>query len=334
MSNSSGVKNFNVAYNLNKIDKTVTQNANNTVDQLIKQVDVDTFDFDEFDDLTELNVPKGDWIFGEEAKSTEQFGGSQGRLIANFENLFSNDPIIKEIVSKYYSDVSIEDLELLFTKMDDTGCGYIAAINTLFSDYAIKSPEEFYKHFGFYPTIERNNKNLDKKVTFYNYDYLFLDFFLYHAKTKGFTKIEDVYGNIDELIDLENQGKDISIEETGMGGTYEIEVANLFADYLKEKGIDLKVTKNDQPLDVNTINKILRDGDQIVIGGESFDLYEPKDVNNNNVLDDISMEDVEPHTMYLVGTTGDPDKVVVSSWGEEYIMNIEDITDAVIYSYN
>lgn len=334
MSNSSGIKGINITYEGKKIDKIISQDIKDTVAQINSQVSLDYLDFDDINNSTGLNVPKGDWIFGDEAIDTCQFGGSQSRLIANFDKIYFDDPIIKEIVNKYYPNASKEDLELLFTKMDDTGCGYIAAVNTLFSNYSVKSPEEFYKHFGFYPTTERFNKKLDKKVTFYNYDYLFLDFFLYNAKTKGFTKIEEVYGNIDEIMDLRNQGKEISIEETGMDGTYEIEVAKIFTDYLKERGIDLKYTSNDQPLDNNTINKILNNGDQIVIGGESFDLYEPTDVNNNGVLDDISMEDIEPHTMYLVGTTSDPTKVVVSSWGQEYIMNIEDITDSVTYSYN
>ena len=331
---SSGIKNFNYSYDVNKINRVVSQSIDNTITQINNQVDLDSFDFDEIDNSIELNVPKGDWIFGDEAISTGQFGGSQGRLIANFDKIYADDPIIKEIIEKYYPDASMEDIELLFSKMEDTGCGYIAAINTLFSEYSIKSPEEFYQHFGYYPTIERYNKGLEKEVTFYNYDYMFLDFFLYHAKTKGYSSIEEVYGNIKEIKDLENQEKEITIEETGMDGTYETEVAKLFVDYLKEKGIELNVTTYDQPLDSKTINKILNDGDKIVIGGESFDLYDPTDVNNNNVLDDVSRDNVEPHTMHLVGTTSDPSKVVVSSWGEEYIMNIEDITDCVIYSYD
>lgn len=334
MSNSTNVKSINYSHENYNIDKVIFQNIDNTVTQIKNQVDLDTLDLDEIDNSDNLNVSKDDWIFGDEAKSTGQFGGSQGRLIANFDKIYSDDPTITKIVNKYYPDASKEDLELLFTKMDDTGCGYIAAVNTLFSNYSIKSPEDFYQHFGFYPTTERFNKKLNKEVTFYNYDYMFLDFFLYHAKEKGYSNIEEVYGNIDEIVDLKEQKKEITFEETGMDGTYEIEAAKLFVDYLKERGIELEVTTNDQPLDYNNINKILNNGDQIVIGGESFDLYYPNDVDNNNVLDDVSEDNVEPHAMYLVGTTNDPSKVVVSSWGQEFIMNIDDITDYVIYSYD
>lgn len=314
---------------------TMANNTYQNVANAIDQVATETYDFNQLTNPIAINAPKGDWMFGDEAKNTEQYGGNQGRLSEEFD-LYANDPVIMEIINKYYPDADKEDLEFLFTKMDNVGCGYMAAVDTVFAEFANKSPEEFYKCFGFYPTTEKLNKKENKKATFYNYDYLFLDFFLYYAKRKGFTTIEEVYGNTDEVM----KSKDISIEETGMDGTYENEVAMVFDDYLKERNIELNVvtreelTDNNQALDSKTIDKLLTDGNKIVIGGDGFNLYEPSDINNNGRLDDIAMEDIEPHTMYLVGTTGDPEKVVVSSWGNEYVMNIKDITDYVVYDYN
>lgn len=319
--------------------RNISQSAVDTSKQVVAQALMETVDFDEIVNPIKFNIPEGDWMFGDEAKSTAQYGGDQERLNLEFD-LYANDPKVMEIINKYYTDVDKEDLELLFAKMDDVGCGYMAAVDTIFAEYADKSPEEFYKKFGFYPTTEKFNKTQNQKLTFYNYDYLFLDFFLHYSKVKGFTTIEEVYGNIDKVIELEDQGKDISIEETGMEGTYENEVAKIFADYLKEKGIDLKTITgsefiaNNQVLDSKTIEKLLGDGNKIVIGGENFNLYESSDTNNNGVLDDVAMEDIEPHTMYLVGTTNDPKKLVISSWGEEYIMDITDISDFVIYNYD
>ena len=322
----------------------VISNYPHDIDNISSQTatleNVETVDFDELDSGIELNIPKGDWMFGDEAKDTHQYGGSQGRLSEAFESIYADDPKIMEIINQYYQDVSKEDLELLFAKMDDVGCGYMAAVDTLFAAFADKSPEEFYQHFGFYPTTERLNQGLGKNVTFYNYDYLFLDFFLYYAKKSGFTTIEDVYGNIDEVLELESQGKEITFDETGMDGTYENEVAKMFDDYLKERGIDVDIitesefTNNNQVFDSKTIEEHLKNGDKIVVGGELYNLYEANDVDNNGKLDDIAYGDIDFHTVYLVGTTSDPNKVVISSWGEEYIMDISDITDFAIYSYN
>ncbi|MBR2678894.1 MAG: hypothetical protein IKE63_05705 [Bacilli bacterium] len=320
---------------INDVSQSISDVSSKMGDRLV----METVDFDDMIDPTKLNIPEGDWMFGDEAKSTVQYGGDQRRLKDAFE-LYAKDPKTMEIINKYYQDVDMEDLQLLFDKMENVGCGYMAVVDTIFAEYGNKSPEEFSKKFGFDPTIVRHNNTLDKDVTFYNYDYLFLDFFLYHAKTKGYTTIEEVYGNIEEITALGDQETDVQIEETGMDGTYESEVAKIFTNYLNEKGIEVKTITSDDfdahnlKLDSNTINNLLRNGSKIVVGGEDFALYEPTDINDNGHLDDVYAGNVAPHTMYLVGTTNDPEKIVVSSWGEEYVMNLADITDFVVYDYN
>ena len=160
-------------------------------------------------DLTVIDVINGDkdWIYGEDAIKSGQFGGYQGSLEEN-DGFFMTDPIIHDIVKKYYPDIDFtevgdfEQLSALFSLMNNVGCGYIACINT-FMDYYYDSPYElkkdFYSKFGFYPLDIVYDDNGNKSID-YNYEYLFLDFFLYYAKNyKDFNTMEDVIGNAREL---------------------------------------------------------------------------------------------------------------------------------------
>ena len=89
---------------------------------------------------------------------------------------FLNDPKIRQIIEEYFpgQEITDEDLSLLFYRMNKIGCGYVAAINTIFEGYKDLSNEEWEELFGF-PRVAVDN--LGYSV---NYDYLFLEFFIYY----------------------------------------------------------------------------------------------------------------------------------------------------------
>lgn len=309
-------------------------------------------------------LPYKDWIFGPDAIKNGQFGGNQSSLYDNAAK-YINDPKIREIVNRYYPDATAEDLELLFYRMMTVGCGFIAAINTLLFEYGYfqnnHSMDDFYNRFGF-NAIQGSNS--------YAYDYLFLDFFLYYAKEhEGYNTIEEVYGNAKEQRENSTAGdaalSDDEFNIIGMGGTYVDDVDEVFAEYLKTKGINIKTFEDGIPMSPEdrakkverdrangitysdsaaaaltysveeTIEMVLKDLSLIMtVSARNYPLYYPYDADGNGKLDDVYEGNVGGHAMTVVGLADEPGKVVVSSWGEEYVMNIEDIKDFAVYDYS
>ena len=101
---------------------------------------------------------------------------------------------------------------------------------------------------------------------------------------------------------------------------------------------ELGITVNDDDIlyateyTTDMINDVLNSGKQIIICAEDFDMYYPYDVDRNEKLDDIYSEDVGAHAMTVIGTTSD-DKIIVSSWGKELLLDLEDIEGMVVYEY-
>ncbi len=188
-------------------------------------------------------------IFDSENDSTSSFGGNQGALVQNIEN-YLNDENIWEIVNKYYPDATEEDLELLFNRMNFVGCGYVAAINTIFQYFqSIPNGEsKFEEIFGFSMLTYKQNSPGGETYLGYRYEYMFLDFFLYYAKNeKGFQTIEEVYGNVEEEMKIRDNDAALDDEifiRTGMGGTSLIDAGRVLSGYLAEKGIQLSVNSN------------------------------------------------------------------------------------------
>lgn len=302
----------------------------------------------------EVNIPENGGIFDPDNDERNLFGGDQGALIQNIEE-FINDAKVREIISKYYPDYTDEDLELLFSRMSSVGCGYIASINTLFQEYLFHNEIDFYNRFAFPPYDLALDETTGKVYKDFNYEYLFLDFFLYYAKNKeGFNTIEEVYGNQEDIIsgDLAVNGDDTPVE--GMNGAISIyNMLNTFQEYLEEKGIDVTVTswldiwyalksKNEYASDISKFDKVvaviresLKEGKQIVVSDSHFNLYYPYDKDGNGLLDDIAYSDVGGHALTVVGIT-DSNQLIVSSWGHEYVIDITDclITSVTIIEYN
>lgn len=339
--------------------------SNRFIEENVKEAstikNIESINLEQLSDTITL-IPRDEGIYNHEYRLKSNFGGNQGALMEDVD-IFISDRQVKEIIRKYYSDFTSEDLELLFYRMNTIGCGYVAGINTILQEYSYRSNEDFQARFGFPPGGLFPGE--------YNYEYLFLDFFLYYAKyERGFDSIEEVYGNAEDELkfnngEIQDRALTESFESKGMGGTYLPDVARVLQKYLKEKGIEIEIenpkniplqpgtelwkkikveiekkgfkVKEDQILyaqatDAEIIQNILDSHKQIIISADNFDLYYPNDRNLNGKLDDIRATDVGAHAMSLVGISSDG-KYIVSSWGKEYLINPEEIRNIEIYEY-
>ena len=368
----------NTKLNYDITSKTVNTSGNKIKD-IISNATVEGYDGSinpEIVNVSNINLPNNNGIYDPNNNYYTEFGGNQGELIMNIEN-YIEDPKIREIITKYYpeADLSADNLELLFYRMNSVGCGYIAGINTILRAYEASGHDEldFYARFGFPPYDLRTNQvsghKMDKD---YNYEYLFLDFFLYYAKKSGFNTLEEAIGNTEEEMAFRNnQAGDSALDDNdftyeGMNETYLSNVAQIMQSYLTEKGIELNIEniemnrgiplnpgddgyeefKNQigyeiedgrtlyRPINIEDIKEITVEGKQVVISAKNFTLYYPDDVDGNGKYDDVYQSNIGGHAMCVVGTTDDG-KIIVSSWGKEFLLDLEEngINDFIIYDY-
>ena len=360
---------FDMAEKSKTINNKITLDTNLTQHtKTWKNADVENISLEELGNI-EVSIPNNDGPYNPSNDYWGLFGGYQGSLASNIEK-FIDDEKIRQIVARYYPEFDSEDLELLFYRMKYVGCGYIAAINTIFQEYLHHNELDFYDRFGF-PPYNSRTVNGEDGIKSYNYDYLFLDFFLYYAKNeRGFNTIEEVYGNVEEEIEFNNniiEDGALSDEDflhTGMAGTNLYTAGEVMKRYLAEKGIELSTSKikielepgseewqkkkeeleemgveigsdtklYETDLDADIAREILNQGKQIIIRAEDFTMYYPEDKDGNGKLDDIRADDVGPHGMSVVGTAPDG-KIVVSTWGEEVLVDPKEIDGYIIYEY-
>lgn len=368
----------------NKVNTNITKivdNSNNkeiTYNNLLKNNNAETID---------LNIEKvgafsdffnGIWAW---LDRIGKCGGNQTSLKDNADYFISLEEV-QNIVHKYYPEATEEDMELLFNKMSSIGCGYIASVNTIFFEYANKEngEEEFERIFGF--PMKTNGV--------YNYELLFLDFFLYCSYYENdYITIEEAYGNIAEEMEVHNGDSALSDEEfssTGMDGTMEHELSKMFEDYMASKGVivnaagciitrfkDGTVTDvwisgekqsygsinldtdskayevykkkletegymvpSGEPLSIEPIDidlemmkALLEDGKKIIVGSGNFDLYNP-------VTDEKEYEDVGGHAMTVLDVDVENNKILVSSWGKSYELDLNEdgLTGISVYDFD
>lgn len=312
-------------------------------------------------------LPYDSGIFGPEAIEGNYFGGNQGNLIYNCDEFLRNKKVW-EIVQKYYPDVDAEDLELLFYRMNKVGCGYVAAVNTLLFEAGIFNGKyDFDSTFDF-PYFGNNGYCYD-----YLFLDFFLYYAKEYEGYKTIEEVygnameeSQILENGDAALD------DKEFKRTGMTGENIDEVGEVFQSYLKSKGINIDIIKELSPIqitDPEEIKEFLEEqkakginyNEEMVLSGEipiyygeiataidmvsnnlnmvmnvsakDFTLYYSYDKDGNGVLDDVYREDVGSHAMTFVGKTDDPSKIIVSSWGKEFIMDINDVRNYCIYDY-
>ncbi len=273
-------------------------------------------------------------MFSDEANDCYLYGGDQDHLI-NYGSRYLNDEIISSIIKKYYpdSDLSDDDLTLLFAKMSSRGCSYIGIGNVIFDGTKNLSDEEFYNKFGFerYTIVKSNN--IDSPADFlkvFNYDYMFLDLFLYYQKnTNNMASLKDIYSG--SYIDEDGF---IHVDKTVETGMLVIDNARILDRYLDginftSKEIEFLKETNSRSNHIFEIKSALETGKTVLIVAEDFTLYNNTDDDQNGKLDDVQYFDFGSHTMLVTGMTDDGD-LIVSSWGEEYILRSE----AIRYNYD
>ena len=306
-----------------------------------------------------IDLPESGTIFDPRNDENRNFGGNQGALIENLEN-FLQDENVLEIVQSYYPDATTEDLEFLFTKMNNMGCAYVSAVNALFLIFQSipNGQSKFEEIFGYSMLAYKQNSDGESYLGF-RYEYVFLDFFLYFAKNEaGFEKIEDVYGNV--ILGSKDQALDDSSQLSGgISPTHLDKAAEVLIKFLEEKDSDnllgnityeygikitpgtdewlekkqkmeqLGITVNDDDImynshpNVDYFKEALREGKIINICDQNFKLYYPEDKDGNGKLDDVYQDDVGPHAMTLVDVLDDG-RFVVSSWGNMYIYDYDE----------
>lgn len=368
----------------NKVNTNITKivdNSNNkeiTYNNLLKNNNAETID---------LNIEKvgafSDFFSGIWAwlDRIGKCGGNQSSLKEHSDYFISLEEV-QNIVHKYYPEATEEDMELLFNKMSSVGCGYVASINTIFFEYANREngEEEFERIFGF---PMKNNG-------IYNYELLFLDFFLYCSYYENdYITIEEAYGNIAEEMEVHNGDSALSDEEfssTGMDGTRDDKLSKMFEDYMASKGVivnaagciitrfkdgtvtdvwisgekqsygsinldtDSKaydvykkkletegyVVPSGEPLsiepidiDIEIMKALLEDGKKIIVGLGNFDLYNP-------VTDEKEYDDVGGHAMTVLDVDVDNNKILVSSWGKSYELDLNEdgLTGISVYDFD
>ena len=242
-------------------------------------------------------------IYNQENKSNDQFGGNQ--------MLFSDDAILlllfneavqNQILEKFPNATLSECIKYI-EDLGHTGCGYIAAANSVFQQYEGRE-EEFYEKFGYNMYSVDGYGNLN-----YNYEAFAVDWYTtYWTEYYEWENPEDA-SDINKVIEVSH----------GAGGTEWY----CLPDYLKDKYDVDSTVEIVKPDDKKTISKAdveqaVSEGKSVTLSAEGYDLYEI-DPKTGKVSTDISYEDGEAHAMSITGFTPEGD-MKVSSWGKEYVV--------------
>ena len=255
-------------------------------------------------------------IFGEYNVNAIQYGGSQMDFKYNIEKLLQ-DPLIIERLKEYFPNATMEDYECYLLKICNVGCGYTALINSLFEQYEGRE-QEFLDKFGFPMYDIKEDGTID-----YNYEYLILDYFNYVWGNSGYS-IEELYGDTGKDVQDGSLQEDQSYDKGKATGTIP-KIDQLFSSFLKEKynivsTIDVSnwsSATEDNYIDIyNSLKK--DDNTSIILSAAGIDLY---DMEGNLVYSNVG-----GHAMYITGIAEDG-KIKVSSWGEEYIVDLSNVSE-------
>ena len=285
--------------------------------------------------------------------SNGTYGADQGNMRSNragFQFLFwriCEDEAFFEFIKDHdgYEEYSTSQIVQLMEQINSEGCGYVAVVNVVYVEYEGREAE-FEEKFGF-PMYN------DKGVA--NYDYLLADFYLstddkyYLNGPKGTNAlVNDIIYDYKEMPDgekifeeeygvplLGDDGKtnpqarqavidayeDEEVVEYESSGTNIYSRENRTVHYFEEHGITdyyIGGREYEEALSTDEIDTVMGAGQNVIIGATGFNLYD----EDGNVMH----EDVGAHAMVLTGTTDDG-RYIVSSWGEKYYMNPDELDD-------
>lgn len=297
-------------------------------------------------------------IFDDENILTRQYGANQKVFRTKADELIQ-DPLIREELESFFpsSNFECEDDALFFYEkylyiIYDSGCGYAAAADFVFHLFEGRE-EEFYEKFG-YPMYTFKDGKID-----FNYEIFMLKFFNYYNLVcrEDYESIDkwtlkDLYEHQAFRIAADNEfrkpykNRDLTDEEYDELKRLETE----HEQKLKEVGLKARTTKK---IPVNMgIPVDARYGYLYVylaLRGVNIDCYYEDYVKkleqDNIVACDRSIlykvksngeveEGKDYNGWHYVYVTETGDQIVVSSWGEKYILNnsVATDTDRIIFS--
>lgn len=278
-------------------------------------------------------------------KKNGTYGADQGDMAHNKKGLwffgfrwFEDEDLYAYIRSHdRYRNYSQTEIAKLMDQINEEGCGYVAIVNNIFTEYEGREAE-FQQRFGF-PMYDKKGKA--------NYDYLIVDFYastddkyylndpkgaaaLVNDVILGYIGKEDEFrkkygcdpltadGHItpeakQQILDSYS-GTDVA--ELKMGGITEYSIENRFRHYLDEKGLSYECEEKSN-LSVSDVDSYLDSGKNVNIATGSFNLYNEKGK--------AVARNVGDHWMTITGVTEDG-RYIVSSWGERYYLNPSELT--------
>lgn len=233
------------------------------------------------------------------------YGGNQGGPISSDQAKVKE---LYEIIKKYYPDMTEKEVLSYLDKLNSEGCGYVALINTIFASFEGRE-EEFEKTFGFPMYNEDGDFNFDKLlVDFYSAtDNHNPSWFFNNDKISNW---EDYDYDDDGMFWNYDKDKDM----TGNGTSQDDQKYRLEM-YLKDHGISGTVETN-QNVTVDDFEKIIEEGKYVTISYRYGNLY--------NEDGTVGQYINGGHAMVVTGVTDDG-KFIVSSWGEKYYIDPNEI---------
>lgn len=255
-----------------------------------------------------MNVLKGyDLEYTYSQGGVGKYGADQGSPNSTFED----DKYIVDIIQKYYPDLKEKkDIEAFLLKMYYEGCSYAALTNTIFVEYAGRE-DEFYEIFGFemYQIINGT------KV--YNYNYLMVDLYCQMDSDFVIPIIDkEITGTFawdrDKIITEYLESKGVEVEyETGNLGVQLPDILGTGMQYLS----DYRVSESNY-------EKLSKEGQVLLVTQGGFNIY--------SVNPEVRNEKIGGwHVMTVIGIDETSGFYIVSSWGNQYLVDPKDLTNTM-----
>jgi len=241
--------------------------------------------------LKERNTPM---VESDAFREAGEYGGNQGRA----REIASDDAEFKEAyewIKQIYPELTEEEAKAMLKAAAENGCGYVTMCNSIFQEFAGKE-DEFEKIFGFPYYDEDGNVNHER---------LFIEMYTTTYRD-GINIGEDGYPK-------------------GTKPESRMEVLN---NFLKDKDITATSTQNVE-LTPENVEQYTSEGKYILIGAhEDGTLLKRGEMLYN--MDGTEYGTLSKHCMMVTGVTDDG-KIIVSSWGKEYYLEMSEMDDNETY---